>query len=121
METKRILIVEDEAPLAGIMVNMLEYFNFQGEVAVNGEEALDKIKSGEFAYLIIDLSLPDLNGMELYRQIIKRHPDYRGKVAFTSGFNVTDELKKLLEKDELAFLPKPFSIDKFKEVMENWK
>jgi len=121
MENKRILVVEDEAPLASIMVNMLEYFNFQGEVAVSGEEALTKMQSIDFAYLIIDLSLPDMNGMELYQEIIKQNSDYRGKAAFTSGFNVSDELKELMERDGLAFLPKPFSIDKFKEVMENWK
>ena len=121
MENKRILVVEDEAPLAGIMVNMLDYFDFQGEVAKSGEEALEKIGSLDFSYLIIDLSLPDMNGMELYQKIIKQNSGYRGRAAFTSGFNVSDELKKLIERDRLTFLPKPFSIDKFKKIMDSWK
>lgn len=59
---KKILIVEDEAPIAGAMQSKLLSEGFEVEIAKNGEEALESIKSNSYDLVLLDLVMPTLDG-----------------------------------------------------------
>jgi len=59
-----------------------------------------------------------LNGIDLYRKIIKMDSKYRKRIIFTSGFETSKELDKLIKENELHFLSKPFTIDQFISVID---
>ncbi len=120
MSQKRVLIVEDEAALSGIFQNMLEAFGLTGKVVDSAAAAKSEVKKADYDYLILDLTLPDQPGTELYREIVEMKPGFRGKAVFTSGFSKDEELMELIEAENLQFLPKPFSLDQFQEVIGNW-
>lgn len=120
MEKKRVLVVEDEPALSSIVSNMLEAFGWESTVAGSAKEAKSQMAKESFRFIIIDLTLPDMPGTDLYKEIVKTYPEYRGQVILTSGFTLTEETEQLLEKDKLAFLSKPYSLDKFKKVIERW-
>ena len=120
IEKKRVLIIEDEPDLSAVFVNLLEVFGFASSVADSAQAAKNSLANGKFDLFIIDLTLPDRSGIDLYKDIISIHPEYKGKVIFTSGFNVSDELNKIMERDSVSFLAKPFSMDKLKKVLERW-
>jgi DNA-binding NtrC family response regulator len=117
---KQVLIIEDEPDLSAVFVNLLEVFGFTGLVANSAQQALNVLTHRQFDLFIIDLTLPDRPGVDLYKEIIIIHPEYRGRVIFTSGFNVSDELNQIMKRDGASFLAKPFSMDKLKKVLDRW-
>jgi len=60
-----ILVVEDNALVAELFATALRNAGHLVEVAAAGSEALDILKSGDFALAFVDLSLPDMNGAEI--------------------------------------------------------
>jgi DNA-binding response OmpR family regulator len=119
MNLKNFLIIEDETDLSAIILNMIEVFGAKGQIADNADKAMKAIQLNNFDYFIIDLTLPDKTGLELYNDIVEHNPDYRGKAIFTSGLNVSTELRRVLDEHGAMFLAKPFTIEKFQNLIKN--
>lgn len=69
----RILIIEDDAFMAGIYAQKLDAEGFQTVLATNGEEGLKQIQKEPPSLILLDLVLPKMNGFELL-ETIKRDP-----------------------------------------------
>ena len=65
----RILIVEDEESLALRMKNILESDAYHVETAFDGQEGLEAALTEEYDLLILDILLPNLNGLEILKEI----------------------------------------------------
>ncbi len=120
MSKKHALIVEDEPDLSTVFANLLEIYGFRASTAEDAQAAMEAINKHSFDFCIIDLTLPDLPGIDLYQNMISTHSRYRGNVIFTSGFNVSDELTEIMKKDGVLFLAKPFTMDKLKKLLNRW-
>ncbi|MBN2365416.1 MAG: response regulator [Calditrichaeota bacterium] len=119
-QKKRVLIVEDEADLAVVFANLLDVFGFTSQIVDNGANAREIVNNEKFDLFIIDLTLPDISGIDLYRDIVSAYPAYKGQVIFTSGMNISDDLNQIIKDDNTSFLAKPFSMDKLKKVLDKW-
>lgn len=64
-ESKKILVIEDERPMARALDLKLTHEGFEVELAFNGEEGLDKLKSGKFDFVMMDLMMPRMDGFTL--------------------------------------------------------
>lgn len=62
---KRVLIVDDEKPIANALCIKLRKEGFFAEVAANGSEALAKIENGQFNLIFLDLMMPQVSGFEV--------------------------------------------------------
>lgn len=120
VDRKKVLIVEDEPDLAAVFVNLLDIFGLDCRTAESAQSAQAMVRKEKFNFLIIDLTLPDLSGIDLYRDIVLESPEYKGQVIFTSGMNISDELNQIMAKDNTSFLAKPFSLDKLKQAVQKW-
>jgi len=69
--TKKILVVDDEPKIVRIVKAYLEKAGFQVIPAYTGQEALDRFRREEPALIVLDLMLPDLDGMDVARRIRK--------------------------------------------------
>ncbi len=67
--TKRVLIVEDERPLAHALELKLRYEGFETTVANNGEDGLKLILEGSFDVILLDMMMPVMDGFEVLRQL----------------------------------------------------
>ncbi len=70
-EKKKILIVEDEASIAELEKDYLELSGFQVETEGDGEKGLKKALEGNYDLLILDLMLPEIDGLEVAKTIRK--------------------------------------------------
>lgn len=68
-ESKRVLIVEDEKPLAHALELKLKSEGFVTTVATNGQEALDILKAEEYDVMLLDLMMPTVDGFQVLQQI----------------------------------------------------
>lgn len=106
---KVVLVVEDDLPMLGLLVQILESENFEVYSAATGEAALELVDhDGLFPDLLItDLMMPGCSGIELASAMRERTPHLR--VLYETGY--ADELfvgRQELE-EHAAFLEKPFS------------
>ncbi|MDQ1336518.1 MAG: hypothetical protein QG552_3468, partial [Thermodesulfobacteriota bacterium] len=65
MEKKPILVVDDEKNIRLTMSRSLEPLEIPIQTAVNGEEALRKLREGPFGLVFLDLKMPGIDGMEV--------------------------------------------------------
>jgi DNA-binding response OmpR family regulator len=68
-DKKRILIVEDEKPLAHALELKLEHEGYTVELAQNGKQCLDLIDSKDFDIVLLDLMMPVLDGFKVLEQL----------------------------------------------------
>ncbi|MFA4829663.1 MAG: response regulator transcription factor [Thermodesulfovibrionales bacterium] len=109
MHTKKILIVDDEPDLAELVSYNLKKEGFEVSSASDGEEALKKIRKGNFNLVILDLMLPGIQGMELCR-ILRNDPKTKHLAIIMLTAKGEDVDKILgLEMGADDYIAKPFS------------
>ncbi|MDA8016358.1 MAG: response regulator transcription factor [Thermoanaerobaculia bacterium] len=108
METKRVLIVEDERELAELVRLHLEDLGCDVSLAHDGAEGLDLALSGTFDLVVLDLMLPRLDGLEICRRL-RQAPSYTPILMLTAKSTELDRVLGL-EVGADDYLTKPFSI-----------
>ncbi|TPG14552.1 response regulator [Sphingomonas oligophenolica] len=106
--TGTILLVEDEDMVRAVAERALTRQGYTVLTAENGEAALELLEtSGRPDLLISDVVMPMMDGPTMVRQVRKAYPDL--PVIFMSGY-AEEQLRKSIDIDAVAFLPKPFSV-----------
>lgn len=72
MAAKRILIVEDERPLAHALELKLKHEGFEVAVATNGQECLDLVAGQQFDVILLDMMMPVMDGFQVLQELGKR-------------------------------------------------
>jgi DNA-binding response OmpR family regulator len=106
MSKRTILVVEDEPKLLGVVRDYLERDGYRVLTAADGREALDRFRSSRPDLIVLDLMLPEMDGMEVCRRI-RRDSDVP-IIMLTARAEEVDELLGLeLGADD--YVTKPFS------------
>jgi len=103
----RILVVDDEPSVQLLLEQVLTEVGYYVTVAANGRLALAQVRSREFDVVLIDLSLPDQDGIEVMRQIRSESP--HTPILAVSGYMVGDMPEKAIEAGATGTLRKPSS------------
>lgn len=102
----KILVVEDEIQLQKTIVQFLEGEKMIVETASNFQEGLDKLISFDYDCILLDMMLPDGNGMELLKEL-KKIKKSSSVVILSAKDSVDDKVEGLLEGAD-DYLAKPF-------------
>ena len=103
------LIVDDEAPLRQVLVHLMRGDGFECAEAANGREALDYLETHTVTLVVSDLRMPEVDGIELLREIRARYPD-TAVVLLTAVADV-DVAVKCLAIGAMDYLTKPFHLE----------
>jgi two-component system OmpR family response regulator len=107
-EGERILVVDDEPFITDLLSAALRFEGFRVEVASTGREALEMIKPGRHDLVMLDVMLPDLEGIEVCRRL--REQGVGVPVLFLTARDATeDKVAGLSVGDD--YVTKPFSLD----------
>ena len=110
-----ILLVEDEHMVRTVTERGLTRHGYKVMSASNGEDALELLASGEPVDLLIsDVVMPLMDGPTMVRAARKDWPDL--PILFMSGY-AEEQLRKSIDIDNVAFLPKPFSMIELAEAV----
>jgi len=107
--SERILLVDDDPRLAGMVSEYLGQAGFRVTIAADGQTGLERLSRAPFEALVLDLMLPDMDGLEVCRQV-------RAAAADTAGIPILmltargDAMDRVvgLELGADDYLPKPF-------------
>ncbi|MFN3653441.1 MAG: response regulator transcription factor [Armatimonadota bacterium] len=102
----KILLVEDEAPIAAVVKRGLESARYQVDVAADGETGLRRALSGEHDLVILDVMLPGRDGMSICETLRSRRSTVP-ILMLTARDAVADRVRGL-ETGADDYLPKPF-------------
>ena len=106
--SNRILVVDDEPYITDVVTSALAFEGFSTDEAATGSQALEKARIGGYDFIVLDVMLPDVDGLEVCRRL--RAEDIRTPVMFlTARDDSPDKLAGLALGDD--YLTKPFSID----------
>lgn len=100
-----ILIVEDDLTLGTIVAGYLESEGFVPEVALSGQEGLRRVATGTYGLVLLDLGLPDEDGLAILRRLRSRT---QVPVMVVSARNTLDTRLTAFELGASDILPKPF-------------
>ena len=102
----KILIAEDEEPIANLIRMNLKKAGYACECAYDGQEAADRMEEGHYDLLLLDIMLPKINGYELmeYAKSIQL------PVIFITSMDSTENKVKGLKMGAEDYLAKPFEI-----------
>jgi DNA-binding response OmpR family regulator len=104
----KVLVVEDEKELSQSICSYLESEQFITEFAYDAATAVDKIDLYEYACIILDISLPDGNGMQILQQL-KKEKKGEGVIIISAKNSLDDKLTGLKEGAD-DYLVKPFHL-----------
>ncbi|MDH7472627.1 MAG: GAF domain-containing protein [Anaerolineae bacterium] len=105
---RRILIVEDELVIAGLLSRILNLEGHTTDLATDGEQALARIRQMHYDAVICDLKMPGLNGQELYRRLTEMKSPLAEAMIFTTGDLANPETQAFLTETGRPCLRKPF-------------
>ncbi|MCX7794357.1 MAG: response regulator [Thermodesulfovibrionales bacterium] len=105
----RILIIEDEKSIRSFTRKTLEEIGYEVFEASDGLEAIEiyRRERGNLDLVILDLILPRLNGLEVFKKIKELNPEQ--KIIISTGYGLRSHLEELLGQDVAAFLEKPYT------------
>ena len=94
-QTKRILIVEDEKPLARVLENKLVHIGFEVKSVFDGEAALSLLAQEKFDLIVLDLVMPKTDGFGVLAKL--KTFNIQTPVIVTSNLSQEEDLKKAKE------------------------
>lgn len=104
----RILIVDDDAPLLHMLQQGLSIRGYLCETAIDAATALRQINRNHFHSVVVDISLPDMNGLHLAQEVKKLNPDIA--VIVMTGFIHEFSYQDAMEVGAADFIKKPFDV-----------
>lgn len=121
--TRRVLLVEDEQPIATVVRKFLQRKGYEVEVCSRAEDAVERLR-GEKAFdaILSDCKMPGMGGEGLYRWIEQNRPELRRTLIFSSGDRAAPGTHHFLEETGCPVLPKPYELSelgvKLAEIIE---
>ncbi len=106
-----VLVVDDEAPLRLLIEQVLKRMGLRVLLAADGEEGVACFQehAHEITFVILDLTMPKLDGMKTLAEMRRHQPDV--KAVLTSGYDVESLNPQYLQEGFAAFVRKPFQIE----------
>jgi len=108
-KTERILIVDDEADIAAILKLHLEEPGYNTAWAGNGQAALQMLKDGGFSLVLMDIRMPDMNGVDVLKRIRESGLDVA--VIMMTAHGSEDLVVECMTSGAVDYISKPFSLD----------
>ncbi|MFA8438277.1 response regulator transcription factor [Pueribacillus sp. YX66] len=109
MEKEKILIVEDESKIARVIQLELEYEGYEATTARTGKEGLRLLEQHEWDLVLLDIMLPELNGIEVLRRM-RSAGDVTPVILLTARDSIPDKVSGL-DQGANDYMTKPFKIE----------
>ncbi|HUL29581.1 MAG TPA: response regulator [Thermodesulfobacteriota bacterium] len=106
-----ILVVDDEELMRYLVVSYLSKLGHSCLTAVDGVDALDKIKKNKIDAVITDIRLPNMDGMTLTQEISRQYPGL--PIMIMTAFDEEYSEGTVISAGAREFLRKPFTLDEF--------
>jgi len=111
----KILVVDDEEPLARILSRELQRFDYLVDTATGGKEACAMVQSKPYDVMILDLKMPDISGIRVLREVRKAAGP--PEVIILTGHATVESALAAMKLGAFDYLLKPFKLSELNQVI----
>src|SRR5690606_37694478 len=115
MSQPKLLIVDDERHVAEGLQMILSDDGYAAEMATDGEEAWQKVQSGEFGLVLADLKMPGMDGLELFARMREQGID--SEVIIITGAGTVASAVEAMRVGAYDYLTKPLDLARIKALV----
>jgi len=112
----QVLVIDDEAVVRNGICRALSQKGMETKAAASGREALDYLKSQPIDLVLLDIRMPDMDGMAVLKQIRGAYPDT--DVIMITGYPTIDSAVRCTKLGALDYLVKPFRLDDLEAALQ---
>jgi CheY-like chemotaxis protein len=112
-----ILVAEDHPVSSKVVCRMLTTLNHKVEAAWNGAEAVQKVGANKYDLVLMDMQMPEMDGLDASRVICARYPDTRPHICGLTANATPADRQRCLEAGMDWYLAKPINFKALKEVL----
>jgi len=106
---ENVLIVDDEVETGKDVKNLLSNLGFNADFISNGKDALQELRDGKYTFLITDIKMPELDGIELIKRAKRETPDI--SIIAVTGYDKDYTYMDVVHAGANDFISKPFKVD----------
>jgi two-component system chemotaxis response regulator CheY len=114
----KVLVVDDAAFMRMRLKKLLEDQGYEVVEAQNGREALERYQDAQPALVLMDITMPEMDGIEAVRTLIERDPDAR--VVMVSALGQQAMVLAAIQAGAKDFIVKPFQPDRVLTAVAKW-
>ncbi len=103
---EKILVADDEKDLARAIGMILKYSNYEVDIVENGKQALEKAKENNYDAMILDIMMPEMDGIQALKEMRKNH--IKTPILFLTAKSQVDDKVEGLDAGANDYLTKPF-------------
>jgi CheY-like chemotaxis protein len=112
-----VLVVEDEEVVSKLLQEVLRAaFDCSVDLAANGAEAVRCVEQADYALIVSDIRMPEMNGTEFYQRLKELKPALARRLVFVTGHAGDKVLEHELARWDVAVVAKPFTPRRLVEV-----
>ncbi|MDQ2998419.1 MAG: response regulator, partial [Chloroflexota bacterium] len=106
--SSRVLVVDDEEPVANLLARLLRELGHQPTVVNSGVEALELIAREQFDLILSDVKMPGMSGFELHQTIKQTNPELAARLVFVTGDMLSAATQARIAQSGNPYIAKPF-------------
>src|SRR3989339_230648 len=113
----KILVVDDERSIRNTLKEILEYEKHEVVLAATGMESLEVLTKSAFDVMLLDIKMPEMDGMEVLEKVVKEYPDIQ--IVMISGHGNVDAAVKAVKLGAFDFIEKPLDLNRLLVTIRN--
>lgn len=113
----RILVVDDEMAAGRSVEKILSKKGFEVDIALSADDGLNRIEKGLFELVLLDIMMPQVNGIEMLRMIKERWPDLN--VLMVTGYPSIETAVEATRLGAVDYIPKPFTPQELRQKVKH--
>ena len=114
------LAIEDEDYNRIVLGSILTKMNYTVDWATTGAEALQLARENGYDIVLTDYRLPDTNGVDLAREILRICPEPKPAVFAVTAYSTKERRDECLKAGMAGFISKPITLEKLRSTLSNW-
>ena len=115
----KILLVDDEKDFTEVLSERMETRGFSVEIADSGIVAIEKAKVQSYDVIILDLAMPEMDGIDVLKILLKENPDFQ--IIFLTGHATLEKGIEAVKLGAVEFMEKPVNIEHLLEKVNEAK
>jgi signal transduction histidine kinase/ActR/RegA family two-component response regulator len=115
----RILLAEDNVVNQKLALRLLKQMGYEADLATNGREAIDHVERERYDVILMDVQMPEMDGFEASREIVKRWPDDRPRIVAMTANAMQGDREECLAAGMDDYVTKPIRVDALVEALRN--
>ncbi len=117
MDKTRVLIVDDESDFIDVLATRMKSRGLEVDTALSGEEALKLVGTHDYDSVVLDLAMPQMDGLETLKRMLVLNPSLQ--VILLTGHATVNKGVEAIKSGAFEFLEKPVKLETLLKYVEN--